>query len=115
MGSHIAHDFLRSREQPAIVEDRIAHCDSTLAQLSRIAEEARGMSQCPHWNRAVVRGHAAEFISGKERGARTEFGRAHRGNNTCRSSPNHDDFHLRRGHGFHSSRHLLRAGARQSH
>ena len=67
MRAHIVDDLAHTREQPGIVQHRLAHGDAVLTELARFSDQPGGMGQCPHRDRPVIGRHAAEFVAGYER------------------------------------------------
>ncbi len=62
MSAHVLDDLADAREQPRIVEHRLANRNAVLFELSRLADEPRCMSQCSYRNRSVIGCHAAELV-----------------------------------------------------
>ena len=93
MGAHIVDDLADAREQPGILEHRLAHGDAVLTELASLSNQPGSMGQCPHRNRSVIGRHAAKLVAGHERRLRAQVGRTARGDHTGRSSANDDDLH----------------------
>ena len=66
MRAHIVDDLADAREQPRIVEHRLAHGDAVLTELASFSDQPGSMGQCAHRNRSVIGRHAAELVAGDE-------------------------------------------------
>ena len=91
MRTHIVDDLAHAREQPGIIEHRLAHGDAVLTQLSSFADQPGGMGQGPHRDGSVVGCHAAKFAASYEDGAGAQVRGAEGGKHTRRSGANNDD------------------------
>ena len=58
--AHVVDDLAHARQQPRIVERRLADGDAVAPELPRVAHEPRRVRQRAHRHRSVVRRHAAE-------------------------------------------------------
>ena len=65
-----------------------------MSELSRLADQPRGVSQRAHGNRAVVGRHAAEFVASDERGLRPEVGSAQCGHDAGWPAADYDHIHV---------------------
>ena len=91
MRAHIVDDLAHAREQPGIVQHRLAHGDAVLTELASFSDQPGGMGQCPHRNRSVIGRHAAELVAGNERCLGAQVCGAERGEHTRRSGADNDD------------------------
>ena len=67
MSTHVLDDLADAREQPRVVQHRLAHRDAVLSELSRLADQPGGVGQRPHGNRTVIGRHAAELVASDQR------------------------------------------------
>src|SRR5262245_9618289 len=88
MRAHIVEDFADTRQEPAVIQNRLAHGDSVLTELSSVSDQPSSMGQRPHRNRPVIGRHTTEGVPSNQHGACAEVRGAQRGDNTCRSSAN---------------------------
>ena len=91
MRTHVVDDLADAREQPGIIQHRLAHRDAVLSELSSLADQPGCMGQRPHRNRSVVGCHAAELVASDQRGARAQVRGAEGRDYTGRSGANNDD------------------------
>ena len=74
MCTHVVDDLADTREQPGVIQHRLAHRDAVLSELPCLADQPRRVSQRPHWNGAVIGRHAAELVASHQRRAGTQVG-----------------------------------------
>ena len=91
MRAHVVDDLAHAREQPGIVQHRLAHRDAVPTELAGFSDQPGGVGQCPHRNRSVIGRHAAELVAGHERCLGAQVCGAERGEHTRRSGANDDD------------------------
>ena len=65
--AHVVDDLAHARQQPRIVERRLADGDPVAPELPRVAHEPRRVRQRAHRHRSVVRRHAADRAARHER------------------------------------------------
>jgi hypothetical protein len=92
--AHLAHHLAYAGEKPGVVEPRCSHVDAVAPELARVPDQARGIRQRAHGNGAIVRGHAAESVTRKQRGSRSELGSADRGRHAGRARADDDNLHV---------------------
>ena len=105
MRAHVVDDLAHPREQPRIVEHRLAHGDAVATELAGFADQPGGMGQCPHRDGSVVGRHAAKLVAGYEGCAGAQVCRAERGNTPAGPAPmtmtsNIYDFPSTQGNGY---------------
>ena len=91
MSTHIFDDLADAREQPRIVQHRLAHRNAVLSELSRLADQPRCVSQRSYGNRSVIGRHAAELVSCDQRRASAQVRSAQCRDHPGRSRTNDDD------------------------
>ena len=91
MCTHVVDDLADTREQPGVIQHRLAHRDAVLSELPCLADQPRRVSQCPHGNGTVIGRHAAELVASHQRGAGAQVGGAQRRDHPGRSRANDDD------------------------
>ncbi len=91
MRTRILDDLVNAREQPGIIQHRLAHADAVLTQLSSFADQAGCMGQGPHRNWSVVGCHTAKLGTSHQRGTRAQVRSAQGGQYTRGSGANNDD------------------------
>ena len=96
MRSHIVDDLAHAREQPRVVQHRLAGSDAVQTELAGFSDQPGGIGQCPHRNWSVIGRHAAKLVTGYERCLGTQVCGAERSDYTRRSGADNDDVkHLR--------------------
>jgi hypothetical protein len=63
MCAYIPDDLAYARKQPSIIECRLAHRDSVLAELASFSQQPGGMRKSPHRNRSVICRHAPKLVA----------------------------------------------------
>ena len=91
MSTHVVGDLADAREQPRVVEHRLAHRNAILSELPRLADQPRRVSQRSHGNRTVIGRHAAELVASDQRRASAQVRGAQRRDHPGRSRANDDD------------------------
>jgi thymidylate synthase len=80
VGANVEDYFPHSRKQLRIIQSRFVHLNAVAAELPRIANQTRSMSQRSHRNWAIVGRHSAELSLSHQRSPGAEVARAHRRN-----------------------------------
>jgi hypothetical protein len=91
MRAHIVDDLARAREQPGVLQHRLAHSDAVLTELASFSDQPCSMGQCPHRNWPVIGRQAAKLLTGYECCLGTQVCGTERGDHTRRSGANDDD------------------------
>ncbi len=64
--AQIMDDLAHARQQPGILQSRLAYGDAILTELSSFAEQPGRMRQCPHGNGSVIGRHTANIVAGQQ-------------------------------------------------
>ena len=62
MRLHLVNDFAHTREQPRILEHRVAYGDAIPTELAGFPDQPGGMGQCAHRNWSVISRQAAKLV-----------------------------------------------------
>jgi hypothetical protein len=89
----LLYDLARSGEQPRIVQNRLAHRNTVLAELSRFPEQARSLRKDSYWNGSVVCRHAPYLTTGDKNCSGAQLCSPHCSDQTGRTSTNDYDIH----------------------
>ena len=93
-GTHVVDDLADAREQPRVIEHRLAHRNAVLSELPRLADQPRRVSQRSHGHRSVIGRHAAELVARDQRRASPQVRGAQRRDDPGRSCANDEDIEV---------------------
>ena len=89
MVADVTDDFARARQQPGIIQQRLAHVDAKESELASFPQQPGCLCQRANGNGAVIGRHAANLAAGHKNCSCPQFSGADSSDQPGRTSANH--------------------------